>query len=103
MAADSSFDVVSKVNMEEVRNAIEQTQREVANRFDFKNSVSSVELEKEVLKLHSDDEFKMQQLVDRLILRLPIFGGFYHRIDPVHRGSSAVCSLSRAACFQHDE
>src|SRR5687768_1083228 len=60
--AESSFDVVSKVNMEEVRNAVEQAQREIANRFDFKNSVSSIEVDKEALKLHSDDEFKMKQL-----------------------------------------
>lgn len=70
MAGENSFDVVSKVNLEEVRNAVEQTQREIANRFDFKNSVSAVELEKEVLKLHSDDEYKMKQLVDVLQSKL---------------------------------
>jgi cyclic-di-GMP-binding protein len=70
MASDSSFDVVSKVNMEEVKNAVEQVQREIANRFDFKNSVSSVEVEKEALKLHSDDEYKMKQLVDVLQTKL---------------------------------
>ena len=43
--ADSSFDVVSRVDLEEVKNAIQQVEREIAGRFDFKNSVSSVELE----------------------------------------------------------
>jgi uncharacterized protein YajQ (UPF0234 family) len=64
--ADSSFDVVSKVDLEEVRNAIDQTTREIASRFDFKNSISKVELDGEVLKLHSDDEYKLQQLIDML-------------------------------------
>src|SRR3712207_5198016 len=64
--ADYSFDVVSQVDIQEVKNAIQQTTREVENRFDFKNSVSSVDLEGEVLKLHSDDEYKMKALVDIL-------------------------------------
>jgi len=66
MATENSFDVVSKVNLEEVKNAIQQTEREIANRFDFKNSVSSVELDKDVLKLHSEDEYKLKQLIDVL-------------------------------------
>jgi uncharacterized protein YajQ (UPF0234 family) len=66
MAADSSFDVVSRVDMQEMKNAVDQTMREIANRFDFKNSVSQIELEGEALKLHSDDEFKMKALIDVL-------------------------------------
>jgi uncharacterized protein YajQ (UPF0234 family) len=69
--ADSSFDVVSRVDLQEVKNAIQQTEREVENRFDFKNSVSSVELEGEdTLKLHSDDEYKLTALVDILQSKL---------------------------------
>ena len=69
--ADSSFDVVSRVDLQEVKNAIQQTEREVENRFDFKNSVSSVELEGEnLLKLHSDDEYKLTALVDILQSKL---------------------------------
>jgi cyclic-di-GMP-binding protein len=64
--ADSSFDIVSKIDLAEVRNAVDQTLREIANRFDFKNSVSSIELESEQLKLHSDDEFKLKALIDVL-------------------------------------
>ena len=47
MAQDSFFDVVSRVDMQEVKNAVDQTLREVANRFDFKHSVSEVEIEGE--------------------------------------------------------
>ena len=64
--AEFSFDVVSRVDLQEVKNAIQQTMREVENRFDFKNSVSQVDLEGEILKLHSDDEYKMKALVDIL-------------------------------------
>ena len=64
--ADSSFDVVSRVDVQELKNAVDQAVREVENRFDFKNSVSSIELEGEVLKLHSDDEYKLKSLIDIL-------------------------------------
>jgi uncharacterized protein YajQ (UPF0234 family) len=64
--ADSSFDIVSKIDLAEVRNAVDQALREIANRFDFKNSVSGIELESDQLKLHSDDEFKMKSLIDVL-------------------------------------
>lgn len=64
--ADSSFDVVSKVDLAEVKNAIQQAMREVEGRFDFKNSVSSIELDGEALKLHSDDEYKLKSLIDIL-------------------------------------
>ena len=64
--ADSSFDVVSKVDAQELKNAVDQTMREIENRFDFKNSVSKVEIDGEVLKLHSEDEYKMKQLIDVL-------------------------------------
>jgi uncharacterized protein YajQ (UPF0234 family) len=66
MAADSSFDVVSKIDMQELKNAVDQTMREVAGRFDFKNSISDIQIEAEKLKLHSEDEFKLQQLLDIL-------------------------------------
>lgn len=61
-----SFDVVSRVDLQEVKNAIQQTERELETRFDFKGSVSSIALEADALKLHSDDEYKLKQLVDIL-------------------------------------
>jgi len=64
--ADASFDVVSQVDLAEVKNAIQQAMREIQGRFDFKNSVSDIQLEGEVLKLHSDDEYKMNALIDVL-------------------------------------
>ncbi|MDH5718203.1 MAG: YajQ family cyclic di-GMP-binding protein [Spirochaetia bacterium] len=62
--AESSFDIVSEINMQEITNAVDQAKREIANRFDFKGSKSDLTLLKEELVLLSDDEGKMKQLQD---------------------------------------
>jgi uncharacterized protein YajQ (UPF0234 family) len=64
MAQDSSFDVVSKTDMQEVANAIQQAQKELAQRFDFKGSKSSIELTAEEIILVSDDEGKLRSVKD---------------------------------------
>ncbi len=61
-----SFDVVSQFDRQELVNAVDQALREVATRFDFKNSISTIELADEAVKLHSDDEYKMKALIDVL-------------------------------------
>ena len=70
MAKDSSFDIVSKVDMPEVENALQQAQKELANRFDFKNSKSSIKLEVDKIVLISDDDFKLSNVVDILESKL---------------------------------
>lgn len=70
MAKDSSFDIVSKVDMPEVENALQQAQKELANRFDFKNSKSSIKLEADMIVLISDDDFKLSNVVDILESKL---------------------------------
>lgn len=70
MAKDSSFDIVSKVDMPEVTNAVQQAQRELEQRFDFKNSKSSIELESDKIVLVSDDDFKLSNVVDILESKL---------------------------------
>lgn len=57
-----SFDVVSEVDMQEVRNAVDQAAREIATRFDFKNTNSSIELGEETIKLASSTEDRMMAL-----------------------------------------
>jgi len=66
--ADSSFDVVSQVNMAEVTNAVDQAMREIKQRYDFRGSVSSIELNQKEgkLTLTSDDEMKLKSVVDVL-------------------------------------
>ncbi|MGP0629925.1 YajQ family cyclic di-GMP-binding protein [Nitrospina sp. 32_T5] len=68
MAKSCSFDIVSEVDLSEVRNAVNQAMMEIRQRFDFKNSKSSVELEEKEnrLVLVSDDEIKLKSVVDIL-------------------------------------
>ena len=61
-----SFDIVSQVDHQEVKNAVEQTNKEVSNRFDFKGSDARVELADLVLTVFADDEFKLGQVLDVL-------------------------------------
>lgn len=64
MAQEFSFDIVSKTDMQEVHNAIQQAQKELAQRFDFKGSKSSIELTNEEIVLVSDDEGKLRSVRD---------------------------------------
>ncbi|MFD7521569.1 YajQ family cyclic di-GMP-binding protein [Paenibacillus chitinolyticus] len=66
MSSESSFDIVSKLDMQELNNAITQAKREIETRFDFKGSKSEITLEKEELVLLSDDDFKLQNVIDIL-------------------------------------
>ena len=70
MAQEFSFDVVSKSDMQEVTNAVVQAQKELAQRFDFKGSKSSIELTAEELVLVSDDEGKLVSVKDILETKL---------------------------------
>jgi uncharacterized protein YajQ (UPF0234 family) len=65
-----SFDVVSEVDMHELDNAVDQTNREITNRFDFKGSNSSVTKQDNVLVLESGSEFQINQILDILRTRL---------------------------------
>ena len=65
-----SFDIVSQVDQQEVKNAVEQTNKEVANRFDFKGSDARVEQNELALTVFADDEFKLGQVLDVLRARL---------------------------------
>ena len=66
MAQDFSFDVVSEVDGNEVRNAVNLAQKEIATRYDFKKSVSKVEFDGDDLVLVSDNEGKLRNVVDLL-------------------------------------
>jgi cyclic-di-GMP-binding protein len=65
-----SFDIVSQVNQQEVKNAVDQTNKEITNRFDFKGSDARVEQAEMVLTVYADDEFKLGQVSDVLRGRL---------------------------------
>ncbi|MCY8721425.1 YajQ family cyclic di-GMP-binding protein [Bacillus sp. S10C12M] len=70
MAKESSVDIVSKVELPEVQNAIQIALKEISTRYDFKGSKSDISLDKEELVLVSDDEFKLSQLKDVLVSKL---------------------------------
>lgn len=68
MAAESSFDIVCKIDLQEMDNAVNQARKELSQRFDFKGSKSEIELDKTkgALTLHSEDDFKLRNLNDIL-------------------------------------
>lgn len=70
MANLNSFDVVSKVDLQEVKNAVDQTTKEIAQRFDFKGSKTKIETEEPDLIVHSDDEYKLKSVLDILQTKL---------------------------------
>ncbi|EJL26685.1 MULTISPECIES: YajQ family cyclic di-GMP-binding protein [unclassified Brevibacillus] len=92
MSKESSFDIVSKVELSEVNNAIQTALKEIENRFDFKGSKSSISLDKEELVLGSDDDFKLSQVKDILLGKLvkrdvPIKNLDYGKIEPAAGGT----------------
>ena len=65
-----SFDIVSQVNEQEVKNAVEQANKEITNRYDFKGSDARIELKDLELSVFADDDFKLGQVMDVLRARL---------------------------------
>lgn len=70
MAKEASFDVVSELNLEEVKNAIQMTTKELTNRFDFKGSTVEIKMENNHLTIVGDDDFKLEQIKDVLFSKL---------------------------------
>lgn len=79
-----SFDIVSEVNHVEVRNAVDQCNREIENRFDFKGSDARVEIDEKShgLVAYADDEFKLRQLRDVLTGKLAKRGVDIRALEP---------------------
>jgi hypothetical protein len=65
-----SFDIVSQVNAQEVKNAVEQASKEIQNRFDFKGSDARIEQAEMALTVFADDEYKLGQVIDVLRQRM---------------------------------
>lgn len=76
-----SFDIVSKADMAEVKNAVNQASKELENRYDFRGSMASIALEKEDIDLVADDEFRMEQLREIVISKLLKRGVEYKMIE----------------------
>ena len=65
-----SFDIVSEVDKHELTNAVDQTNREIANRFDFRGTDARVEQSDKVLTMHAGSDFQLEQLADILRIKL---------------------------------
>ncbi|MFA5536922.1 MAG: YajQ family cyclic di-GMP-binding protein [Bacillota bacterium] len=88
----ASFDVVSEVDMQEVDNAINQTMKEIRQRFDFKGSKADISLEGEEIKIVADDDFKLRSVVDILETKairrnVPLKSLAYGKIEPASGGT----------------
>src|SRR5439155_1210511 len=70
VASENSFDIVSKIDLQEVDNAVQQALKEIHQRYDFKGSISDIRREKEVLHLVADDEFKLKAVTEILLQKL---------------------------------
>jgi uncharacterized protein YajQ (UPF0234 family) len=84
---ENSFDIVSKIDLQEVNNAVQQAMKEIHTRFDLKDSKSNIVLEKDAIVLTSIDEFKLKAVNDvfqqKLVKRgVPLKGLTYGAIEP---------------------
>lgn len=102
MASDFSFDVVSDFDQQELVNAVDQTQREMRQRYDLKNTKSTLELEKDGIHIQSESEYVLQSLRDvlesklvgrRLSIKIldygavePAAGGRFRQLVKLRRG-----------------
>src|SRR5882672_9747260 len=92
MAQQNSFDIVSQVDRAEIANAINQTMKEVRQRFDFKGSAASVVLEEKDLVLNAEDETRLRNMNDILQQKLvrrgvPLKAFNYGKAEPAAGGS----------------
>lgn len=88
-----SFDVVSKVNSMEIENAVNQAQKELQSRFDFKGSGAEIVLEKNEIKLRAPDAFKMRALAELVVGRLAKRGISLKSVD---QGEAELSPLGHA-------
>ena len=95
-----SFDVVSKVDMQEIRNAVDQASREIANRYDFRNTGSAVELGEDAINMRSSTEDRlaaMRQVLEEKLVRRQV------SLKAVHYGNVEEASggtVRQAAALQ---
>lgn len=92
MAVENSFDIVSRIDRQEVSNAIQQALKEIHQRFDFKGSKSSIDLQEDKIVLVSDNDFKLKAVTDILEQKLvkrgvPLKGLAFGKVEPSAQGT----------------
>jgi len=70
VASENSFDIVSKIDMQEVDNAVQQALKEIRQRYDFKGSIADIRRDKEMVQLTADDEYKLTAVTEILMQKL---------------------------------
>lgn len=86
MANDNSFDIVSKIDLQEVDNAVNQAMKEISTRYDFKGSISSVTRDKFAITILADNDYKLKSVIDlfqnKLVKRgIPLKGLSFKKIE----------------------
>ena len=107
MAQQNSFDIVSEVDSAEITNALNQTLKEVRQRFDFKGSAANVVLEKTELVLSAEDETRLRNMNDILQQKLarrgvPLKAFSYGKIEPAAGGCHGVKPEAILFAFRTD-
>jgi uncharacterized protein YajQ (UPF0234 family) len=92
VAGNYSFDIVSDIDMQEMDNALNQTRKEIAGRYDFKGVVAEVEMGEDEIKIHAQDEFKLESILEVLkgkMVKRNISPRFLdpHKIEPASNGT----------------
>ncbi|MDF2674048.1 MAG: hypothetical protein K0R09_2316 [Clostridiales bacterium] len=92
MAGNISFDIVSEINMQEMDNAINQTRKEISQRYDFKGSMAEIDFNNEELRIHAQDEFKLEGIMEILkgkMVKRGISPKFldYQKLEPASNGT----------------
>jgi len=101
-----SFDAVSEVNHHELTNAVDQANREVGTRFDFKGTGSNFELKDNVITMNTESEFQLQQMYDVLCNKLVKRGidiACLDKGDPVVQAKTAVQTITVREGIQTDD
>lgn len=91
MAAENSFDIVSEVDLQEVKNAVQQAEKEISTRYDLKKADAELSLEKDEIVLEAADDFSLGQALDVLKTKLVkrninLKSARYGDVQPAHRG-----------------
>ena len=100
MASECSFDIVSKVDLQEVDNAVQQTMKEVRTRYDFKGSVSEVKRSGSELTVVSDDRFRLRSVLEILNQRLAKRGVPLKALKPGEPRESSGGTVTQVVTLQ---
>ena len=103
MAQEHTFDVVSRVNLQEVRNALQQVQKEIVTRFDFKGTDTTIENEDSKIEVHSSTEDRLKAAVevlkDKMVKRgVSLKALSVGQISDAAKGTSKVTTDARSQC-----